>query len=186
MGGSPAVGDGPRGRRAAARQFFCFFLCKQLWAGAVCKLHWPELFINSALYFEPAAFLCASQRRLTASAMRFRPSGERRLFFFFFAIFFEDAWAAGGTTTDVFLGLPVFFGAVASVPLSSARTCFSKAISRSTDASISDTPTDPPCIKASSPAVVRLNHRAEQEKPLANGYDRRSNFDLQTKSSPIN
>jgi hypothetical protein len=85
-------------------------------------------------YFEDeAAFLCAAQRRLTASAMRFRPSGERFLFRFFAG--FAAAAAISATT---FLGLPAFLLAVGALaPTSNARALCSWAISLSILAKIS-------------------------------------------------
>ncbi len=87
---------------------------------------------READYFAAAAF-CAAHRFLTASAIRFRPSGDR--FLFFFAGFV----AAGTTAADAFLGTAttffgrptVFFGAGAAPPLSRARACCSFAISLS-------------------------------------------------------
>jgi hypothetical protein len=104
-------------------------------------------------YFEAAAaaFLCVSQRRFTASAIRFRPSGVRRLFLR--ATFFAGVCAA--EVAIAFLGLPAgFLGAAPVGPLSSARTCFSNAISRSTDFTISDTPINPPLIAIGNPAFA--------------------------------
>jgi hypothetical protein len=83
-------------------------------------------------YFEFFAFRCASHLRRTASAMRLRPSGESRLFLVP-ATFFVG-FAAVFETLAFFL-----FVAAGAVPTSNARTCFSSAISRSTDARISDT-----------------------------------------------
>ena len=81
--------------------------------------------------------------------MRFRPSGERFLFFLLFPAFFAGLVAAGVTAGTVFLGLPAFVFGAAAAPLSSARTCFRRAISRSTDTRISDLPIVPPFIQAS-------------------------------------
>ena len=68
-------------------------------------------------YFASAAFF-AAQRFLTASAIRFRPSGERFLFFFFAGFVAAGATAAaflGAAAT--FFGLPGrFFAAGAAVP----------------------------------------------------------------------
>ncbi|MGB7548797.1 MAG: hypothetical protein WBM14_13685, partial [Terracidiphilus sp.] len=64
---------------------------------------------------------CAAQRFLTASAMRFRPSGLR------FRFFFLTGFAAGTVATFLdaaaaFFGLPTYFFAVgATPPLSNAR-----------------------------------------------------------------
>jgi len=70
--------------------------------------------------------------------MRFRPSGESFLFFLRGGLI---AGAAMGTVAAAAcFGLPTFFGVTVAEPVSSARTCFNKAISRSTDARISDTP----------------------------------------------
>ena len=147
--------------------------------------HLPMSFI-AITYFEAAAFLCASQRRFTASAMRFRPSGERFLFFLLFAIFFAGVCTADVATATNFLGLPAFFfGAAAPPPLSRARTCFSKAISRSTDARISDTPIKPPLVRANNSTFIRLSHCAPQGKLFARGYDRRLNINLQMKRQSI-
>ncbi len=57
-------------------------------------------------YFVDAAFFCSAHRRLTASAMRFLPSGVRFLFF-------ADFFAAGA---GALLG-----AAVVDPPLSSVR-----------------------------------------------------------------
>ena len=83
-----------------------------------------------ARYFASAAFF-AAQRFLTASAIRFRPSGERCLFCFF------AGFAAAGATTAAFLGaaatflgLPgAFFAAGLAPPPSSVRACCNWAIS---------------------------------------------------------
>jgi hypothetical protein len=70
--------------------------------------------------------------------MRFRPSGESFLFFLRGGLI---AGAVMGTVAAAAcFGLPTFFGVTVAEPVSSARTCFNKAISRSTDARISDTP----------------------------------------------
>jgi len=99
----------------------------------------PSSLVASRYFFDKAAaFLCNSQRRFTASAMRFRPSGESFLFFL------RGGLIAGAAMETVAaaarFGLPTFFGVTVAEPVSSARTCFNKAISRSTDARISDTP----------------------------------------------
>src|ERR1035438_2029949 len=81
----------------------------------------PDLNYEAASYL-PAAAFCAAQRFLTASAMRFRPSGERCLFFFLFAGF-ALTWATAAAFLDAaatFLGLPAFFFAAgAARPLRS-------------------------------------------------------------------
>jgi len=53
------------------------------------------------VYFVPpdAAFFCKAQRRLTASAMRRRPSADKRLFFL----------AGFAAATAAFRGLPLRF-----------------------------------------------------------------------------
>jgi hypothetical protein len=78
--------------------------------------------------------------------MRFRPSGDRFLFFFFAGFVAAGATAAVFFgVAAVFLGLPTaFFGAGAALPPSNARACCKSAISRSTQARISDTPIVPP------------------------------------------
>jgi hypothetical protein len=64
-------------------------------------------------YFAAAAF-CAAQRFLTASAIRFRPSGESFLFFL-------AGFVATGATAAALFGLPAFFfGTGAASSLSSA------------------------------------------------------------------
>jgi hypothetical protein len=114
-------------------------------------------FLIALRYFfdRAAAFLCASQRRLTASAMRFRPSGESFLFFLRAGLTAGIAMESAGAS--VLFGLPTFFAVAGAEPVSSARTCLNKAISRSTDARISDTP-----IKTSSDE----NDRSELRAPL--------------------
>jgi len=59
------------------------------------------LMMLSLVYFEPpdAAFFCKAQRRLTASAMRRRPSADKRLFFL----------AGFAAATAAFRGLPLRF-----------------------------------------------------------------------------
>jgi hypothetical protein len=69
------------------------------------------------------------------------------------------------------------------VPARIARTCFSKAISRSTDARISDTPINPPGSQAANSIFARLSHCMAQRKLLASGYDRRLLFCLQMNRS---
>lgn len=83
----------------------------------------------NASYFPPAAFFCSAQRRFTASAIRLRPSGVR--FRFFLATFL----VAGAAALLVF---------AAAAPPSRARACCNWAISRSSCARISETPTVPP------------------------------------------
>ncbi len=92
------------------------------------------LLSTTCCYFAAAAdFRCAAQRRLTASAIFFRPSGVSRLTFFF-------AGDAGGVaeSSDDFLGLPAFLLPLTAVPCErSARACCRRAISRSIPARIS-------------------------------------------------
>ncbi len=80
-------------------------------------------------YFAAAAFFCSAQRLLTASAMRFRPSGVRFLFFF---------------ATFLAAEAPAFLVFAAPAPPSKVRALCNWAISRSICASISETPTFPP------------------------------------------
>ena len=78
------------------------------------------------------AFLCAAQRRLAASAIRARPSGDRFRFFFVFAAFVT----AVGKAFSALRGRPAFRGA--ALPVESAsnswRASFRAAISASSSA----------------------------------------------------
>jgi hypothetical protein len=98
--------------------------------------------IQAAGYFwaTAVAFFCAAQRRLTASAMRLRPSGERFLFFFFAGLAI-----AGATAATTFLGLPgFFFAGGAEAPTSNARAFCNCAISLSMLAKMSESAMDTP------------------------------------------
>jgi len=78
---------------------------------------------------------CAAQRRLTASAIRFLPSGEITLFLVTLV-----AFAATDVTEAAFLGLPGFCFVVGTpFPLSKARASWRVDISLSIVAKISDT-----------------------------------------------
>ncbi len=91
------------------------------------------------------ALRCASQRRFTASAMRLRPSGLS-----FLLTLFAGLGAVDFAAVAVLLRLrAVFWGAAAELPLSSARACWSNAISRSTEATISDIAIKSPMVPAS-------------------------------------
>jgi hypothetical protein len=106
-----------------------------------------------ACYFE-GDFLCSAQRRLTASAMRLRPSGVK--FRFFFAVFFAGAAALA-------------FRVVAPRPPSNARARCSWAISRSICANISETPTAPPYSQGSQLVAdlrVSNNETVPDEPPI--------------------
>ena len=92
----------------------------------------PSLRLLGPGYFADAVFLCFSQRRLTASAMRFLPSGVRFLFFL------------AGLLVDLLAGRAVFLGAGATPSPSRVRACCKWAISRSICARISETATIPP------------------------------------------
>jgi hypothetical protein len=88
----------------------------------------------------PETFFCAAHRRLTASAIRFRPSGERFLF-----LFFAGLIGVGATADKTFLGLPGPRFAVETLALASnARALCNWAISRSMLARISEIPMVPP------------------------------------------
>ena len=79
-----------------------------------------------------AAFFCAAQRRLTASAIRARPSGDRFRFFFVFAV----GVTAVGKAFSALRGRPAF--REAAIPVESAfnswRASFRVAISASSNA----------------------------------------------------
>lgn len=79
-----------------------------------------------------AVFLCVAQRRLAASAIRARPSGDRFRFFFVFAAFVT----AVGKAFSALRGRPAFRGA--AFPVESAfnswRASFRVAISASSNA----------------------------------------------------
>lgn len=89
-----------------------------------------ELAFSTGCYLDAAeAFLCSAQRRLTASAMRLRPSGLSLRFFF-------AGFVAAGAA-DL---------ARDWVPASKARACCNRAISRSIWVSISEIPMTSPCV----------------------------------------
>ncbi len=94
--------------------------------------------ISPGSYFAAPAF-CTAQRLFTASAIRFRPSGDRFLFFFFAGLAAADAAASPFLVSAAALrGLPAVFLATAGVPPNSARACCNRAMSRSMLARISE------------------------------------------------
>jgi len=146
-------------------------------------LRQPKSVKKAAVYFVAAAFF-AAQRFLAASAIRWRPSGERILFFF--AAFL----AAGATAADflgaatTFLGLPAAFFAVgAAPPLSNARACCNWAISQSILARMSEIAMyySPDRYRQLVQPPWKLSHNATQGQPLASTYDTRLMGFLQTR-----
>jgi hypothetical protein len=88
-----------------------------MWARTISNPHRV-----ASRYFAAAAF-CAAQRLLTASAIRFRPSGESFLFFL-------AGIVATGAIAAIDFGMPAFFFAAGAVPpLSNAFAFYNWAIS---------------------------------------------------------
>jgi hypothetical protein len=95
---------------------------------------YPQYLAASYFAAVAAAFFWAAQRRLTASAMRLRPSGDRFLF-----LFLAGSAEAETTSATLFLGRPGFFLVVGVLaPVSNARAFCSCAMSLSMLARMSE------------------------------------------------